>query len=181
MESREDRKWNTTEDCIEGKINSVKSKYFIILIWLLISFNISGCTNRNSVEFKKDNVEENGMSQKRTDIETLQKWFPCLNGIQSAEWETEILGSNEQEQIPGPGTFRACGYIVLDSDIAKQYHDGYQWEAVDKKINMNIVDQSLYKDCIWNYSKEWEDEVKPGYYIGNFYLSNRVVMFDIVR
>lgn len=154
---------------------------FFMGIFLSIVFGINGCGSNTSVDVRNESVEENAMIQKRTDIETLQKWFPYLSGIQSAEWEVEVLGSNEQDAIPGPGSFRACGYMILDSDTAKQYQDSYQWEIVKAEIIMNVVDQSVYENYTWSYSKEWEDEVKPGYYIGNFYFSEGVVMFDVVR
>ena len=126
-------------------------------------------------------MEEYEMGEKRTDIEILQKWFPYLDGIQSAEWEAEVLGANEEDGIPGPGAFHACGYIVLDSDVAQKYQDSYQWENVTSKIIMKVVDQSVYENYAWSYSKEWEDEVKPGYYVENFYFAEGVVMFDVVR
>ena len=38
-----------------------------------------------------------------------------------------------------------------------------------------------YQDNQWYYSAEWEEQVKPGYYIGKFYLSGNVIWFDVVK
>ena len=39
------------------------------------------------LQAKKEKIE---MTNPRTDIEILQKWFPNLEGIESAVWETEV-------------------------------------------------------------------------------------------
>lgn len=149
-----------------------------LLIVLLLGICLCGC---GSKAYMYERSEGQKVEQIRTDAEILKRWFPNLKGIQSAEWEVEVLGSNEQSMVPGPGAFRACGYIFLDEENAKQYRDSYKWIIVEPEVPMRLVDNVTYEIDSWNYSKEWEDEVKPGYYDGKFYFSDGIVMFDVVR
>ena len=48
-------------------------------------------------------------------------------------------------------------------------------------MDTQYVSIEEYQDNQWYYSAEWEEQVKPGYYIGKFYLSGNVIWFDVVK
>ena len=138
--------------------------YGIILV--LFCLGVVGCTKQ--IESNKDTkLIQNELSYNlRTDIETLQKWFPSLQGIKSAKWKVDVLGKNES-RVPGPSSYRAYGLIVLEEEQAQEYFGQYEWKSISLDIKKYSDFQNISEEE-WFYSLSWQDTVKPAYYIGNF-------------
>ena len=132
---------------------------------------------------RRRNIEETEMEMEnslRTNTDILVKWFPHLKGIESAKWFAYSLGTDE-EPVPGPSIVRAYGLITLDKDWADEYFRNYVWETANIQIAESLPDAERYSKLNWNYSKDWENDVKPGYFNGKFYLSDNVLYFDVIR
>lgn len=128
----------------------------------------------------KNGGEKVEVCKQRTDIEILQKWFPNLEGIESAVWEAEVLGA-DSNGVPGPGTYEARGFIYLIDEKAEEYLNGYEWEEKKPQLSGSAIDISAYQEMKWYYSRDFEKEVKPDYYVGNMFLSGDVVWFEVCK
>ena len=171
------RKFNGEERDF-GMIKLKNKIYSIILV--LFCIGVVGCIKQ--IENNKDTkLTQNEPSYNiRTDMETLQKWFPSLQGIKSAEWKVDILGENKYK-VPGPSSYHAYGLIILEEEQAKEYFSEYEWEPISLDTKRYSDFQNISEEAEWFYSLSWQDSVKPAYYIGKFYLSKDAILFDIVR
>ena len=120
------------------------------------------------------------MTNPRTDIEILQKWFPNLEGIESAVWEVKEL-SNSASRIPGPSAFWAKGFVRLEKNVAEKYLNEYEWKERSVQFECEYIDATILENTKWYYSKEFEESTKPHSYIGNFYFNGEVIWFDVTR
>ena len=99
------KKWNQEGNTMKKMAKKILLGYMIISC----TIGVAGCFNSTNNDRNRE-VEENiELNQKRTDIETLKKWFPKLEGMESAEWEAEVLGQSDDNSVPGPSSYRACG------------------------------------------------------------------------
>lgn len=160
-------------------IRKIRKVLFCFMV-IICGLGVAGCQKQTDGDRMLEEVE-NKVNQKRTDIEILQKWFPNLKGLESAEWEVVVLGENEVSSVPGPSAYRACGFMILEEDQAQKYQDEYEWKEVNPQMDAKYISVEEYQENQWFYSEAWEKQVKPGYYIGKFYLSENVIWFDVVR
>ena len=116
----------------------------------------------------------------KTDTGVLKKWFPNLEGIESANWEVKVLSSNSG-RVPGPSAFQSKGVIYLEKDIAEKYLNDYEWNECNLQIAGEYIDVTEFVNKKWYYSEKFEEVVKPNSYIGNFYFNGEVVWFDVTR
>ncbi len=114
----------------------------------------------------------------RTDIEPLKKRFPNLKGIDSAEWECELL--TKQGGVPGPSDYCLKGIIVLDDVVAEEYWNKYEWVEVMKEIEANYVDLSEYKNRTWYVSNEMKKDIISTRFVGDIYISEKYLWFNLL-
>lgn len=120
------------------------------------------------------------MQNPRTDIETINKWFPNLKGVQEVLWEGEILGSDNSD-VPGPSTIHARGVITLTPEQAQEYKNAYTWENAAPTIEAGSFDTGELAAAEWLYSDDFEEDCKPMYFQGGFWFNGQQVWFDVVK
>ena len=125
-------------------------------------------------------MKEDEMENPRTDVQTINKWFPNLIGISEALWEGEVLGSDESE-VPGPSAIHACGILTLTHAQAEEYQKSYSWKEATPIFNAKTFSTQDISQRDWMYSEEFEEDCKPQYYQGNFWFDGECVWFDVVK
>ena len=156
-----------------GRMKKIKKKSALILVAVILS--VLGAT---VLIFGRQGKIE--LVNPRTDAETLQKWFPNIEGVDHVLWEVKDLSSNSS-RVPGPSAFWSKGFICLKKEAAAQYKSGFEWETRDIKLECETIDTSQFDGTTWYYSKAFEDEMKPASYLGNFYFNGEVIWFDVTR
>lgn len=112
-----------------------------------------------------------------TDTEALKDVFPTLEGIESTEWEYELM--SVEGRTPGPSDYSYRGIIVLDESSSKNYWDKYEWTEVTEQLEAKSVDLSEYANKTWYVSNEMKNNLMSPGYIGNVYFCENYIWFDV--
>lgn len=112
-----------------------------------------------------------------TDTEALKDVFPSLEGIESTEWEYELM--SVEGRTPGPSDYSYRGIIVLDESSSENYWNKYEWTEVTEQLEAQSVDLSEYANKTWYVSNEMKNNLMSPGYIGNVYFCENYIWFDV--
>lgn len=156
-----------------GNRDMIFMKRFVFgLLFIMIAVTCLGCSGAT-----RDSSEIVEIENPRTETDTLKDWFPNLQGIESAEWELKVYGT--QSSVPGPTDYQIKGVIILDEENAQEYWNQYEWEEVTAELETEYVDTSAYEDITWYRStKMTADMLSPGKN-GDIYFSGKYVWVNV--
>ncbi len=146
----------------------------IIMAFLIIGITTQlGCTNTS--EDQEENVV---VETVKTDTESLKEVFPNLEGIESTEWEYELM--TIEGRAPGPSDYCYRGIIVLDNDTAEKYWNNYEWTEVNKELEAEYIDLSKYANKTWYVSNKMKTDMMSIGYMGDVYFAENYIWFDVI-
>ena len=153
-------------------------------IVLVLLFSSCGIENSSMHQEPEKNVigeveQEETMPDIRYDTDKLKEWFPHLEEIVSAEWETYPDGDNEYPAVPSRGSFAAKGYIILSEDKAREYLEAYHWNEAVPDVQMKYVSTDKLNTGKWLFSWQFDHDFRPQSFIGYFWFDGETVLFDV--
>ena len=117
------------------------------------------------------------METVRNDLEHIIKWFPKLEGVESAEWEIRADGQGKFTELPSPGTYTASGYIYLAQETANKYLEDYDRKEDTPEINFQSLSSDLLDHEKWMYSWQFDHDFRPNKFIGKLWFNGNIVLF----
>lgn len=136
-----------------------------------------------NLKYYKTSDDENIIGddlERITDLEKAKILFPNLDGIESCEFEYYRLGpTNEVSRVPGPSTYQANGYIVLDDTIMQKYIDQYEWTSATPNIEMLEIFTRNFENNEWLSSDNFKYDVKNPSYNGTLYINENTIWFSL--
>ncbi len=137
----------------------------IIILFLIIAMPV-GCTSNYS------------QPQVYYDTQIAQDFFPNLEGIRSVAIEAVPL--TDSGFAPGPSDFKYCGFIELDYSVSDRYWEAYEWTEVDIETYTENIVTNMNSKPKWHYCKDFRDDIIPEKFIGEIYLYDNVLWFEII-
>lgn len=141
-------------------------KYVSIIILLFIIVLPAGCTNNYP------------QPQVWYDTQIAQEFFPNLDGIISVAIEAVPL--TDSGVAPGPSDIKYCGFIELDYAVSDKYWEEYEWTKVDIETYTENIVTNMNSKPQWHYSKDFRNDIIPEKYLGDIYLYDNVLWFEIM-
>lgn len=145
----------------------------MIAILVMVTATQLGCISTSEKQGQTVEVETI-----RTDIDALSEIFPSLKGIESTEWEYELMTA--KGRTPGPSDYCYRGIIVLDENSAEKYRNQYEWTEVSEQLLAQYMDLSQYEKKTWYVSNEMNKDLLSAGYIGNVYFCENYIWFDVI-
>lgn len=150
-----------------------------IVFLLVIILFCSGC-QKTDIERKKEalnTVEEKDMENIHTDLEQIMKWFPNLEGVQSAQWEILMGDEGNFIDLPAPGSYTASGYILLNPETAAKYLEDYDWQDAEPGVNFQYISPEPLNEKKWMFSRQFDKDFRPLKFIGKLWFNGEAVLF----
>lgn len=155
----------------------LKKNILLVVLIIVCITNLFGCTNSRELENEVASTENAKIENVKTDMDTIKKWFPNLEGAESTEWEGGNL--TERSSTPGPSDYTYKGIIILDEQSADNYLNQYEWKETTMNVEMNYVDLSEYQNMKWYVSKEMQEDIMAAGLLGEIYFCEKYILFSV--
>lgn len=148
-------------------------KICVLLVFILLILCCFGCGNTN----RSGNIDDKYI---HTTTESINRWFPGLEGIVSTRWE--LISEDEDDffsdLLPTPDSDRASGYIWLDKDIAEKYLEEYEWRETDPNVELQYLSTDLLNAGGWLYSSQFDEDMRWKPFMGRLWFNGEVILFS---
>ena len=148
-------------------------KISVLLVFILLILCCVGCGNTN----RGRNIDDKYI---HTTTESINRWFPGLEGIVSTRWE--LISEDEDgffsDLLPTPDSDLASGYIWLDKDIAEKYLEEYEWREADPNVEFQYLSTDLLNAGGWLYSSQFDEDMRWKPFMGSLWFNGEVILFS---